>query len=184
MKKSEIVIYTDGSSIGNPGPGGWGAVLLSFQQNDKLKIENEKFKVIELGGREEESTNNRMEITGALEALRLVEKRKLGGKSIIVHSDSNYLIDGITGWIYLWMKNGWRTAAKGPVLNRDLWEALFKIENNLKIKYEIKWAKVKGHAGILLNERSDAIAVSFAAGKRCLLFTGNLKDYRRLFGGS
>ena len=171
MKKDEIIIYTDGSSLCNPGPGGWGSVLLS---PDK--------KVIELGGREKESTNNRMEMTAALMALKEVEKRKIESKSILIHTDSSYLLNGITLWIYAWVKNNWKTKTGDPVLNQDLWEKLYKVQSNLKNKYEIEWIKVKGHSGVILNERCDVIATSFSANNTTILFTGNLGDYEKLFG--
>ncbi|MEK7572322.1 MAG: ribonuclease H [Patescibacteria group bacterium] len=171
MKKNEIIIYTDGSSLGNPGPGGWGAVVL---------INNEK--IIEIGGRENKSTNNRMEITAAIEALHLIEKRKIESKTIIIHTDSSYLLNGITLWIYAWVKNNWKTKPGDPVLNKDLWEILYKVHSNLKNKYEIEWVKVSGHKGIHLNERCDKIATGFSSQSRPILFTGNLKNYEKLFG--
>ncbi len=143
---NEIIVYTDGSSLGNPGPSGWGSVVSSPDG-----------KVVELGGREKESTNNRMEMTAAISALRLIQERKLKGKIINVHTDSAYLLNGITIWIFGWMKNNWRNAAKDPVLNKDLWEELYKLTFDLKNKYEIKWTKVKGHDGVKLNERCDLI---------------------------
>lgn len=172
MKKNEIIIYTDGSSLGNPGPGGWGAVVV------------DGMKVIELGGRENNSTNNKMELSGVIEALRLVEKRKLEGSKIIMHTDSNYVLNGITVWIYGWAKNNWKTKTGKDVLNKDLWEDLFKVELNLKSKYKIEWVKVSGHAGVHLNERCDEIATGFSAQTHPILFTGNLKDYERLFNVS
>jgi len=171
MKKNEIIIYTDGSSLGNPGPGGWGAVLL-FPDT----------KVVELGGREKESTNNRMEMTAAIEALKKIQTKRVEANKIIVHTDSSYLLNGITMWIYAWVKNNWQTKTKEDVLNKDLWEVLYKLENNLKYKYEIEWVKVTGHAGVLLNERCDVIATEFSANNTVILFTGSLKDYERLFG--
>lgn len=171
MKKNEIIIYTDGSSLGNPGPGGWGAVIL-FPDG----------KVIELGGREKESTNNRMEMTGAIEAFKEVSKRKLPIKRVIIHTDSSYVLNGITMWVYGWQKNNWMTKTKEPVFNRDLWEELFKLQFSLKMKYEINWVKVAGHAGVHLNERCDAIATSFAGNNTTILFRGSLKDYEKLFG--
>ena len=170
MKKDEIIIYTDGSSLGNPGPGGWGAVVIILDE-----------KVVELGGREKESTNNRMEMTAAIQALRLVQERKIKGKVINVHTDSAYLLNGITLWIFSWMKNNWRTASKDPVLNKDLWEELFKLTFILKNKHEIKWTKVDGHSGVQLNERCDQIATTFSSGEHMSLFTGNLKNYQKLF---
>ena len=170
MLKDEIIIYTDGSSLGNPGPGGWGSVIASPDG-----------KIVELGGREKESTNNRMEMMAAISALRLIQERKIKGKMINVHTDSAYLLNGITVWIYGWMKNNWRNAAKDRVLNQDLWEELFKLEFDLKRKYEVKWIKVKGHDGVKLNERCDLIATGFSAGEHVLLFRGNEKDYQKLF---
>jgi len=171
MKKNEIIIYTDGSSLGNPGPGGWGAVIL-FPDG----------KVIELGGREKESTNNRMEMTGAISALREISDKKPIVKKVIIHTDSSYLLNGITMWVYAWQKNNWLTKTKESVLNRDLWEELFKLDYNLRMKYEVEWVKVKGHDGVHLNERCDAIATSFSANNTTILFRGNLKDYEKLFG--
>jgi len=171
MKKNEIIIYTDGSSLGNPGPAGWGAVVLYPDG-----------KVIELGGRETESTNNRMEMKGAIEALKEISKKKPVAKRILVHTDSSYLLNGITMWVYGWQKNNWMTKTKEPVLNKDLWEELFKLEFSLKMKYEIEWVKVSGHSGVYLNERCDAIATSFSANNTTILFRGNLKDYEKLFG--
>jgi len=173
MKKDEIIIYTDGSSLGNPGPAGWGSVLI---------VNGEK--VIELGGREKESTNNRMEITGALEALKLIEKRKIESKKIIVHADSSYVLNGITMWIHAWVKNNWVTKTKESVLNRDLWEALYKVSSNLSHKYKIEWVKVAGHSGVHVNERCDKIATSFAGDNTTILFVGSTKDYEKLFGVS
>ncbi len=171
IKKDEIIIYTDGSSLGNPGPGGWGSVLLSPGK-----------KVIELGGREKESTNNRMEMTAGIMALKEIEKRKIKAKIIKIHTDSSYLLNGITMWVHAWVKNNWKTKAEEDVLNKDLWENLYKVSANLSHKYEIEWVKVVGHSGVHLNERCDAIATSFSANNTTILFTGNLKDYEKLFG--
>lgn len=171
MKKNEIVIYPDGSSLGNPGPGGWGAVIL-FPDG----------KAIELGGREKESTNNRMEMMASIKALKEVEKRKIEAKVIKIHTDSSYLLNGITMWIHAWVKNNWKTKVDEDVLNKDLWEELYKVNANLSHEYEIEWVKVKGHDGVHLNERCDAIATSFSANNTTILFRGNLKDYEKLFG--
>ena len=171
IKKNEIIIYTDGSSLGNPGPGGWGAVVL-FPEN----------KVMELGGREKESTNNRMEMTAAIESLREVSKRKQAVKKILIHTDSSYLLNGITMWVYVWEKNNWLTKAQEPVLNQDLWRELLKLDFSLKMKYKVEWLKVSGHSGVHLNERCDVIATSFAGNNTTILFRGSLKDYEKLFG--
>ena len=171
MKKDEITIYTDGSSLGNPGPGGWGSVLVF---PDK--------KVIELGGREKESTNNRMEMTAAIEALKEISTRKPKIKKIVVHTDSSYLLNGITMWVYAWQKNNWLTKTKEQVLNKDLWEELFNLDFSLRTKYEVLWEKVSGHSGVYLNERCDVIATSFAGNNTTILFRGSLRDYEKLFG--
>jgi ribonuclease HI len=183
IKKNEIIVYTDGSSLGNPGPGGWGALLLFPEQNNSnSKVESEKFKVVELGGREKESTNNRMEMMASIMALKEIEKRKIKAGVIKIHTDSAYLLNGITMWIHGWVKNNWKTKADEDVLNKDLWEILYKVEMNLKNKYEIEWVKVVGHAGVFLNERCDVIATSFSADNTGILFTGTLANYEKLFG--
>ena len=137
-KRSPVVIYTDGACSGNPGPGGWGA-LLRFDGNEK-----------ELKGGARETTNNRMEMTAAIEALSALKRRC----RVRLHTDSTYLKDGITSWIHNWKRNGWKTAAKKPVKNEDLWRQL----DGLLVDHEIEWRWVKGHAGHPDNERADALA--------------------------
>lgn len=137
--KDKIVeIYTDGACSGNPGPGGWGALLL-YGENEK-----------EITGGEFETTNNRMELTAAIEALRLLKRRC----TVHLHTDSTYVRDGITKWITGWKAKGWKTAAKKPVKNEDLWRAL----DSAAAKHDIEWKWVKGHAGDPGNERADALA--------------------------
>ncbi|MDD4989319.1 MAG: ribonuclease HI [Candidatus Pacebacteria bacterium] len=161
MKKDEIIIFTDGASKGNPGPGGWGAVLV---------LDN---KVVELGGTEKKTTNNRMELSGALGAL-LFLKNELDRK-IILHSDSSYLLNGITKWAKAWQKNGWKTKTKEDVQNRDLWEKLLEVTDGK----EIVWKYLGGHIGIPGNERADEIATSFADGTYPKLYNGQLSGYGR-----
>jgi ribonuclease HI len=134
----DIVIYTDGACSGNPGPGGWGA-LLSWKGHKK-----------EIFGGELETTNNRMELMAAIKAL---ESLKRSG-SIALYTDSTYVRDGITKWIHAWKRNGWRTAAKKPVKNEDLW---MRLEEALG-GHDVEWYWVKGHAGHLGNERADQLA--------------------------
>ena len=137
--KNQIVeIYTDGACSGNPGPGGWGALLL-YGENEK-----------EITGGEFETTNNRMELTAAIEALNLLKRRC----TVHLHTDSTYVRDGITKWINGWKAKGWKTAAKKPVKNEDLWRAL----DDAAAKHDIEWKWVKGHAGDPGNERADALA--------------------------
>lgn len=136
---STITIHTDGACSGNPGPGGWGAIL---EWNGHRK---------ELHGGERDTTNNRMEMQAAIEALKALKKP---GRSVILITDSVYLRDGITKWIHGWKKRNWKTADKKPVKNVDLWQELEALTQN----HEIEWRWVKGHAGNPGNERADELA--------------------------
>lgn len=133
-----VEVYTDGACSGNPGPGGWGAIL-AWKGREK-----------EIYGGEAETTNNRMELTAAIEALRALNRPC----KINLHTDSRYVMDGITRWIHGWRKNGWRTADKKPVKNADLWQALVEA----MAPHEVNWIWVKGHSGHEGNERADALA--------------------------
>jgi ribonuclease HI len=133
-----VVIYTDGACSGNPGPGGWGAILT---WGDKCK---------ELSGGEATTTNNRMELMAAISALEALTRRS----RVELHTDSVYLKDGITKWIHGWKKNGWRTADKKPVKNAELWQRLDEAQR----VHDIDWRWVKGHAGHAENERADELA--------------------------
>ena len=162
MKKAEkytVKIYTDGAARGNPGPAGWGAVILF--QNDELKVESKKLKVMEIGGRADHATNNIMELTAPIEAMKYLRKlplrQDLRGK-VEIYADSKYVITGINEWIHNWMKNNWRTANKKPVLNQKLWQELHALNQEFKPK----WHYVKGHSGDKWNDRVDEIATSFA----------------------
>jgi len=135
---SEVTIYTDGACSGNPGPGGWGAILISGEHRK------------ELNGGEAETTNNRMELTAAIEALNALKRPC----TVALYTDSVYVRDGITKWIHGWRRNGWRTADKKPVKNAELWQAL---EQALK-HHKVDWHWVKGHAGHPENERADELA--------------------------
>ena len=157
--KDKIKIYTDGSARGNPGPAGWGAVIL-LEQNNKLKVKSGKLKVIEIGGRSAHSTNNQMELTAPIEALKYLKKHKKSG-SIEIHSDSKYVITGINEWIHNWLRNNWRNANKKPVLNKDLWLELHELNSALGPV----WHYVEGHSGHEHNDRADVIATSFADGE-------------------
>ncbi len=159
MKNKKIIIYTDGSSLGNPGPGGWGSVVST---PDDL--------IIELGGKDKNTTNNRMELTAAIKALEYVKDASSG---IILYTDSSYVINGITKWVEGWQANNWTKRDKSLVLNRDLWEELV-----LAIRgSDIKWRHVSGHSGIAGNERVDIIAVKFAEGKDAKLYEGARSEY-------
>jgi ribonuclease HI len=132
MNQSEIIIFTDGSSRGNPGPGGWGVVVISNNIEEGIKVE-------ELGGCEEHTTNNRMELCAVISALSFLLTKKYNLQTSI-YSDSSYVINGITKWVYGWQKNGWVTATKNPVENKDLWQQLFDLSKNFKID----WHRVDG----------------------------------------
>ena len=137
-----VEIYTDGACSGNPGPGGWGALLL-FNGTEK-----------ELSGGEFETTNNRMEMMAAIEALNALKRPC----KVLLTTDSSYLKDGITTWIHNWRRNGWKTASKKPVKNVDLWRTL---EDALG-RHDVEWVWVRGHAGHPENEQCDRLAVAAA----------------------
>lgn len=160
--KFDIVIFTDGASKGNPGPGGFGAIV----------IDQIKGNIVELGGAEKSTTNNRMELTAIVRAFEQV-KTEHSSSNILVLSDSEYSINGITKWVSGWQKNGWKTKAKSDVLNKDLWEKLSALVEGKKIE----WKHVEGHVGVAGNERVDVIASDLAEGKTVALYSGNLKDY-------
>ena len=164
-----ITIFTDGSSKGNPGPGGWGAII-AFEKSEKYGVGSKKQEwVTELGGREEHTTNNRMELTAAIKALEFLPV----GVEVTVYSDATYVVKGMTEWIHGWMKNNWRTSAKKAVENQDLWMDLYQASVDKKIH----WKLVAGHAGIHANERCDEIATTFADGEKINLYNGTLQSY-------
>ncbi len=138
VKNNVVVIHTDGACSGNPGPGGWGA-LLEYNGSSK-----------EICGGHPETTNNRMELTGAVEALGALKK----GSNVELHTDSTYVKDGITKWIGNWKRNGWKTAAKKPVKNKDLW---LRLDEAIQ-EHQVTWKWVKGHAGHAGNEKADELA--------------------------
>ena len=185
MKPNTLTIFTDGSSRGNPGPGGWGAVVI---YPVGLAGSTSDFKVAELGGREDHTTNNRMEIAAAVGAFHFIESRKVGadisGSTIEIHTDSAYLLQGITLWVFGWEKNGWKTKTGDDVLNQDLWRELFGLTYRLKQKHKIEWIKVSGHTGHNGNERADDIATNAALKGVQILYVGGLSEYEKLIGGS
>ena len=133
-----VTIYTDGACSGNPGPGGWGAVLL-FGEKEK-----------EICGGEPDSTNNRMELMAAIQALEALTKPC----KVELHTDSTYVMKGISEWIHSWKARGWRTADKKPVKNEDLWRRL----DEARLHHHVDWRWVKGHSGHEMNERADGLA--------------------------
>lgn len=138
----EIIVYTDGGCSGNPGPGGWGIVVIA---NGEAR---------QLSGGEKNTTNNRMELTAAISALSVIQNTpSFNGKKIIVNIDSQYVKNGITVWIKSWKQKGWKTADKKPVKNQDLWQQLDELNSNLNVE----WNWVKGHAGVEFNEICDSL---------------------------
>ncbi len=139
----DLIAYTDGACSGNPGPGGWGAILIA-KDGDRVIKERE------LSGGEADTTNNRMELTAAIAALSALERKS----TITIVTDSVYLKDGIQKWINGWKARGWKTADKKPVKNVDLWEQI----DALNQKHDVRWQWIKGHAGHEGNERADKLA--------------------------
>jgi ribonuclease HI len=165
-KSSEILIYCDGACSGNPGPGGWGAIVGVSQKH-----------ITELGGFQPQTTNNQMELRGAIESLRLVEKTP---GEIMMCTDSVYVIRGITQWAYGWQKRGWTTAEGKPVSNREYWEELVSVVAKRKKVFpegKISWNFVRGHIGIKGNERCDEIAVAFSHRETPDLYEGSSSHY-------
>src|ERR1035437_410933 len=195
-----IIIFTDGSARGNPGPGGYGVIITA----------NEK--VTELGGRVAHTTNNKMELTAVIEALscihKMIPRRDFPGETsrglpedspelrdssrnqqVILYTDSSYVLNGATKWVFDWQKNNWKTKTKKAVLNQDLWERLADLlrkeprlslgtkSAEAKLTWQIEWKHVKGHAGTGGNERCDVIATSFADGIKPKLYVGSLAKY-------
>jgi ribonuclease HI len=160
--KHSLVIYTDGACSGNPGPGGWGAVLLYPQGRVK-----------ELGGGQRRTTNNRMELSAAIEALKAA--RAFQGP-VRLYTDSTYVIHGVTSWLKGWKRRGWLRADGQEVLNRDLWEALEALAEARAPG--LTWHYVRGHQGDCGNERCDDIAVTISKGKHPALYEGPLSGYR------
>ncbi|MDO8521008.1 MAG: RNase H family protein [bacterium] len=198
-KKGEHLIFTDGSSLGNPGPGGWAAVIL-------LQHSGGQGRIFELGGREKKTTNNRMELLALIDGLRRIAAipwgrteirgpEKIQGlalkklplrpdlgffstlNDLTIYLDSSYVHKGATEWSHAWMKNGWQTKAKKDVENRDLWEILLPLLEERKKIGKIIWKHIPGHSGIAGNERADAIATGFAKGDDVELYEGDLEDY-------
>ena len=139
----DLTVYTDGACSGNPGPGGWGALLVASAEGRVLRTR-------ELSGGEALTTNNRMELMAAIKALETFERAAV----LTIVTDSNYLRDGVTKWIHGWKRNGWRTAARKAVKNEDLWRRLDTVVGH----HEVRWNWIKGHAGHEQNERADALA--------------------------
>lgn len=161
-KQIGVVIFCDGAAKGNPGPGGWGAVVATPDGH-----------VTELGGRDAHTTNNRMELTAATAGLDCVRDRP---GPVDVYTDSTYVIKGIREWIHGWRRRSWTTAEGTPVLNRELWQALDELAS-ARPRGSLTWHYVRGHVGIPGNERVDAIADGYARGTAVTLYDGPIAGY-------
>lgn len=180
IKDKEVVIFTDGSSRGNPGPGGYGAIAIYQNASGELYVD-------EIGGRENETTNNRMELRAAIEALDHFTGyyADISEYTFTIYLDSSYVLNGITKWVHGWKKNNWKTGGSGKnkedVKNRDLWITLDALVSKLRVKF----VHIQGHAGIFGNERCDEIATSYADNKvgkktandETFLYSGLLAEY-------
>lgn len=162
MEQGRTVVFCDGAAKGNPGPGGWGGIVATAAGE-----------VVELGGSEPHTTNNRMELTAAIETL--AHARDATGP-VDVYTDSTYVIKGIRDWIRAWKRRGWTTIEGTPVLNRAMWQQLDELVS-ARPHGSIRWHYVRGHAGVPGNERVDAIADALARGERVHLYAGPLRDY-------
>lgn len=160
--KHPILIFCDGACSGNPGPGGWGTIIVTPEGE-----------VRELGGGESQTTNNQMELTAAIRGLEVIRSHP---GAVRIHTDSVYVIRGITQWIWGWRKRGWKNAEGQDVANRDRWETLLRVVSS-RSSGEISWHYVRGHAGVPGNERVDAIAVGYTKGRPVPLYNGPLLKY-------
>ena len=157
-----LILFTDGAAKGNPGPGGWGAIVVAHDRH-----------VTELGGGSPHTTNNKMELSGAIAALQHVANQP---GAVSIYTDSTYLIQGITQWVWGWRKRGWKTVQGGDVLNRDLWEQLSSLVGG-RARGDVNWHWVRGHVGTPGNERADQISVAFALQEPADLYVGPLDGY-------
>ncbi len=158
--KKKITIFTDGAAKGNPGKGGFGAVI------------SDDANVLEIGAYKSHTTNNEMELRAVVEALKVVVDKKQK-QPVAIYTDSKYVVEGAKGWIFGWLKNNWKTKAETDVINKELWQELLPLLN----KVEIEWHKVPGHVGIIGNERADTIASDLAESKNVVLYNGPQSEY-------
>jgi ribonuclease HI len=168
METRPILVFADGACSGNPGPGGWGVILVTPDGQ-----------VTELGGHEPDTTNNKMELTAVGKALRHLERTP---GPILIHTDSTYVIQGITRWVYGWSQRGWKTAGGGEVANVVYWKRLMALLAQRKQDHPgdgsvVQWRYVRGHSGVPGNERVDEIAVAFSKRQPAKLYVGPLQGY-------
>lgn len=157
--QQRALIFTDGAAKGNPGRGGYGVVI------------SHEGTITEKGGFKERTTNNEMELRAVVEALKAIAPQKV---PVAIYTDSKYVVEGAKGWVFGWVKNGWKTATKTDVLNKELWQELLPLLGEV----DIEWHKVPGHVGIVGNERADTIASTFAERGSFELYAGSASGYR------
>ena len=175
MESKQIKIFTDGAARGNPGPGGWGAIVIYSDARtnaDWTQTNADRIRIRELGGRNNHTTNNRMELTAVIKALEFA-RSTLHASRFTIYTDSSYALKGATQWTKEWQKNKWKTKQKVGVLNQDLWKKYLKASKDLNIE----WKLLPGHSGIPANDRCDQIATAFADGHKPKLYSGFLRDY-------
>lgn len=158
-----LLLFADGSSLGNPGASGWGAIVVIG-----------KHAVREFGGGKKRSTNNEMELTALYEGLRELEHES---GDLDIYTDSSYAVSGVTKWVHGWEKNGWVTKARTDVANRELWERIITLAREREKFGAVRWHHVPGHSGVVGNERCDEIATAYAAGEDIELYDGPLDEY-------
>ena len=164
-KKNQIVVYTDGSSLGNPGAGGWGVIFLT----DK--------KAYEMAGHQKVATNNQMELEALKQAFSLMADRQISGYRVDIFSDSKYCIDGLEKWIENWKKNNWKTAGKKDVANKQYWEEISQMLEFLRLENKVNFHHVKAHNGEVYNERVDDLARITAEKGELKKFKGSIDNY-------
>ncbi len=160
----KFILYTDGACSGNPGPGGFGSIVISDLKH-----------VTELGAAYPHTTNNRMELQAVISGLKFISSQKLTSYDVQIYTDSVYVIRGITQWVFGWKKNGWKNSAGDPVTNQDLWEELVSVVQNIPSK--IQWDYVRGHNDDPGNDRCDQIAVAFSKHDNISLYQGSAAEY-------
>lgn len=165
----DLIIYTDGSALGNPGPAGWGYLVWN-------KVDNT---ITEGGEYRDHATNNQMELSALLYVLKYLNNLKKS-HDIVIYLDSDYVRNGITSWIHNWKKNNWHTANKKPVLNKELWIEIDQELQNAELKHKIKLMRVDGHTGVVGNEIVDLIAHTLAETKTWDHFSGKKDDFEKL----
>lgn len=160
--KRQTILFCDGACSGNPGPGGWGVIVALPDE------------VFELGGRHTQTTNNKMELSGAIEALKAVQE--VPGE-VMLCTDSSYVIQGITRWIFGWLRNGWKSSQGGNVLNQEFWQELHRLVTLRGKSNPVHWQYVPGHSNVAGNERVDQIAVAFSKQEPIALYRGSRDSY-------